>query len=231
MSSEELVQFRTSLSETQTAYDIPWTGGSCDRSHCNAASRSLYTAAVHTPSPHGQGGVWLRRNKERLSSAAATTHVGSKYVPYMILSNELLYDLSGLSCSWKSNSPDVWANQLCTLCVGWCVLGPVWCSSRISNQDGAVVLLFVPTVYRKATKMPLPTDLVSQIEDEQEAIEERMEDLLIFPSEDVLRKSLPLIESHFANETQRCGRAGSLEKALYCRRMSKTKLWALPGQL
>ena len=49
--------------------------------------------------------------------------------------------------------------------------------------------------------MPLPTDLVSQIEDEQEAIEERMEDLLIFPSEDVLRKSLPLIESHFSNET------------------------------
>ena len=79
--------------------------------------------------------------------------------------------------------------------------------------------------------MPLPTDIVSRIEDEQEAIEERMGDLLIFPSEDVLRKSLPLIESHFANETQRCGRAGSLEKALYCRRMSKTKLWALPGQL
>mmetsp|Transcript_46048 Transcript_46048/g.139767 ORF Transcript_46048/g.139767 Transcript_46048/m.139767 type:complete len:94 (-) Transcript_46048:662-943(-) len=43
-------------------------------------------------------------------------------------------------------------------------------------------------------------EAVSRIEEEHEAIDEVMEDLLIFPSEDILRRALKIIESHFASE-------------------------------
>ena len=41
---------------------------------------------------------------------------------------------------------------------------------------------------------------ISLLQDEQEEIEEAMDDLLIFPSQSILRRSLQRIQVHFANE-------------------------------
>ena len=43
-------------------------------------------------------------------------------------------------------------------------------------------------------------DIVQRLQDEQEAIADAMDDLMIFPSQEVLRRSLQQIEVHFANE-------------------------------
>mmetsp|Transcript_3896 Transcript_3896/g.6733 ORF Transcript_3896/g.6733 Transcript_3896/m.6733 type:complete len:95 (-) Transcript_3896:217-501(-) len=49
---------------------------------------------------------------------------------------------------------------------------------------------------------------VAQLQDEQEAVAEAMDDLLIFPSQEVLRRSLQRIEGHFANEERAMRRCG-----------------------
>eukprot|EP00586_Coscinodiscus_wailesii_P015805 CAMPEP_0172500836 /NCGR_PEP_ID=MMETSP1066-20121228/143681_1 /TAXON_ID=671091 /ORGANISM="Coscinodiscus wailesii, Strain CCMP2513" /LENGTH=98 /DNA_ID=CAMNT_0013275307 /DNA_START=54 /DNA_END=350 /DNA_ORIENTATION=+ len=43
-------------------------------------------------------------------------------------------------------------------------------------------------------------EAMSRLEDEHDEIDEAMEDLLIFPSEVIFRRSLKLIEAHFTNE-------------------------------
>ena len=42
--------------------------------------------------------------------------------------------------------------------------------------------------------------VISQLQEEQEEIAEAMDDLLIFPSRNILRRSLHRLEVHFANE-------------------------------
>uniref|UniRef100_A0A7S2A794 Hemerythrin-like domain-containing protein n=1 Tax=Trieres chinensis TaxID=1514140 RepID=A0A7S2A794_TRICV len=43
-------------------------------------------------------------------------------------------------------------------------------------------------------------EAIARLENEHDDIEEAMDDLLIFPSGEVFRRSLKLVESHFANE-------------------------------